>query len=191
MGGFREQDDGLPPCGVRPGYVAVAVSILSTLLILGFLAGCGYRLAGRGELPAKISTVSVRMLENRSSETGVETLITNALISELNRRRSGSVVGPQRADAVLAGTIQSLTWDTVSHRGVNTASERRVYVTLALTLTDRSGGVLWERSALSGAQAYMVVEGNKTATDNNRRQAIGVLAEKMAESVYRSLTDNF
>ena len=40
-------------------------------------------------------------------------------------------------------------------------------------------------------QAYTVVGDNKTATDYNRRQAIGVLAQHMAENIYRRLTDNF
>jgi outer membrane lipopolysaccharide assembly protein LptE/RlpB len=153
--------------------------------------GCGYRLAGRGELPGSVQSIAVRMLENRSSETGVETLITNALINELNRRRQGSVTAPDRADAVLSGTIDSLRWDTVAHRGVNTAAERKVYATISLTLTDRSGKVLWQRSGLSGSQAYTVVGDNKTATEINRRQAVAVLAEQVAENVYRRLTDNF
>ena len=156
-----------------------------------FLTGCGYRLAGRGELPGRVQSIAVRMLENRSSETGVETLMTNALINELNRRRQGSVTAPDRADAVLSGTIDSLSWDTVAHRGVNTAAERKVYATISLTLTDRAGKVLWKRSGLSGSQAYAVVGDNKTATEINRRQAIAVLAEQVAENVYRRLTDNF
>jgi outer membrane lipopolysaccharide assembly protein LptE/RlpB len=153
--------------------------------------GCGYRLAGRGELPGHVQTIAVSMLKNRSSETGVETLMTNALINELNRRRRGSVVAPGQADAVLTGTIESLSWDTVAHRGVNTAAERKVYATLTLTLTDRSGHVLWKRSGLRGSQAYAVVADNKTATEINRRQAVAVLAEQVAENVYRRLTDNF
>lgn len=156
-----------------------------------FLTGCGYRLAGRGELPGKVQSVAVRMLVNRSSETGVETLMTNALINELNRRRQGSVTAPDRADAVLSGTIDSLSWDTVAHRGVNTAAQRKVYATVSLTLTHRSGKVLWQRSGLGGAQAYTVIGDNKTATEINRRQAIAVLAEQVAENVYRRLTDNF
>jgi outer membrane lipopolysaccharide assembly protein LptE/RlpB len=153
--------------------------------------GCGYRLAGRGELPGNVHTIAVRMLENRSSETGVESLMTNALINELNRRRRGAVVAADRADAVLSGTIESLTWDTVAHSSVQTAAERKVYATISLTLTDRSGHVLWKRSGLSGSQAYMVVGDNKTATEMNRRQAVAVLAEQVAENVYRRLTDNF
>lgn len=162
-----------------------------TLIAVGILSGCGYRLAGRGELPGDTQTIAVRMLENKSSETGVETLITNALINELNRRRRGSVVDADRADAVLSGTIESLSWDTVAHIGVNTASERRVYATISLTLTDRSGNVLWKRSGLSGEQAYAVLNDNKPQTEYNRRQAIAVLAQQVAENVYRRLTDNF
>jgi outer membrane lipopolysaccharide assembly protein LptE/RlpB len=165
--------------------------IVPLLLCAGLALGCGYQLAGRGELPGNVQTIAVRMLKNRSSETGVETLVTNALINELNRRRQGSVIAVERADAVLDGTIQSLSWDTISHRGINTASERRVYATVALTLTDRSGNVLWERSGLQAEQAYIVVDGDKTRTEFNRRQAIAALAEKMAGYVYRRMTDNF
>jgi outer membrane lipopolysaccharide assembly protein LptE/RlpB len=175
------------------GCVSVCAGrwLLFALTAAGLLTGCGYRLAGRGELPGNTQTIAVRILENRSSETGVETLITNALINELNRRRRGSVVSMDRADAVLAGTIESITWDTVAHRGINVASERRVYATISLTLIDRSGNVLWKRPGLSGEQAYTVVNDNKSATEFNRRKAISILAEQVAENVYRRLTDNF
>jgi outer membrane lipopolysaccharide assembly protein LptE/RlpB len=165
--------------------------VVTAVLAAFWLGGCGYHLAGRGDLPGHIETIAVRMLVNRSSETGVETLMTNALITELNRRRSGSVRSVEQADAVLSGTIDTIRWDTVAHRGVNTASERRVYATLSLTLTDRSGNVLWQRSGLRAEQAYAVKGDDKTSTDYNRHQAIGVLAQHMAENIYRRLTDNF
>lgn len=161
------------------------------LLCTGALAGCGYQLAGKGDLPGGIQTIAVEMLDNRSSETGIETAFTNALINELNRRRRGTVVDSQKADAVLAGAIESLTWDTVARRGANTASERRVYALLSLTLTDGAGNVLWKRAGLKAEQAYAVVDGDKSSTESNRRMAINILSEQMAEYVYRRLTDNF
>lgn len=161
-------------------------------ICLGMLWACGYQFAGRGDLPGGIQTVAVEVLENRSSETGMEISITNALINELNRRRQGSVVDAGKADAVLSGTIDSIVWDTASRRGINTASERRVSATLSLTLTDVAGSVLWKKSGLSAAQAYDVAQdGDKTITEGNRRQAIRVLSEQMAEYVYRRLIDNF
>jgi len=161
------------------------------LLCAGMIAACGYQVAGRGDLPGGIQTLAVQMLQNRTSETGVETTFTNALINELNRRRQGSVVFVEKADGVLKGTIESITWDTVARRGTNTASERRVYALLSLILTDGAGNVLWKRSGLKAEQAYAVVDGNKSATEANRRNALGVLSEQMAEHVYRRLTDNF
>lgn len=171
-------------------------SLAFTVLGLAFfcllmLTACGYHFSGRGDLPGNIQTLSVQMLENRSSVTGVETTVTNALINELNRRRQGSVVGAKKAEAVLKGTVESITWDTITRKGVNTASERRVYATLSLVLEDRAGKVLWQRSGLQAEQAYVVVDGNKAATEANRLEAIGILSEQMAEYIYRRLTDNF
>ena len=156
------------------------------------VSACGYQFAGQGDLPGGIQSVTIQVLENRSSETGIEIPITNALINELDRRRRGSVVNKGKADAVLSGTIDSIVWETISRRGINTASERRVTATLSLALTDVSGGVLWKKSGLSAAEAYEVSEdGNKSITEDNRRQAIRDLSEQMAEYVYRRLIDNF
>ncbi len=164
---------------------------LLPVLCLILPTACGYQLAGRGTLPGGVERIAIKVLTNRSSETGVEISITSALVSELNRRRQGTVVDPAEAEATMTGTIESLTWDTVSRKGINTALERRVYGTLSLTLTDPSGKVLWKRSGLKAEQAYAVVDDNKPATESNRRQAIGVLAQRLAENVYRRLTDDF
>jgi outer membrane lipopolysaccharide assembly protein LptE/RlpB len=162
------------------------------LVCLWLLSACGYQFAGRGDLPGGIKRIAVQILENRSSETGIEITITNALVNELNRRRQGSVVDTDGADGVLSGTIDAIVWGTVSRRGINTALERRVTATLSLTLTDKTGQVLWKRSGLNAAEAYEVSQdGNKTITEANRRQAILVLSEQMAEYAYRQMIDNF
>ena len=167
------------------------MSRIALLLCCGVLTACGYQFAGRGGLPGGIETLAVTVLKNRSSETGVEILVTNALINELNRRRQGSVVSVDKADAVLTGVIDSIQWGTAARSGINTAAERRVSATLSLTLTDSNGNILWTRAGLTAAEAYVVSANNKTTTESNRRRAIGVLSEQMAEYVYRRLTDNF
>lgn len=175
----------------RPVGRHCAPWVVGVLFCIGVVTGCGYQFAGRGDLPGGIQTLAIQMLENRTSETGIETIVTNALVNELNRRRQGSVVNVDKADAVLSGTIESISWGTVSRSGINTASERRVYATLSLTLTDNTGTVLWKRSGLKAAEAYAVSTGDKTETESSRRQAISTLSEQMAEYVYRRLTDNF
>ena len=155
------------------------------------LSGCGYHLAGQGSLPGGVERITIKVLDNRSSESGIETTITNALIDEFNRRRPGGIVDIADAQAVLTGTIDTIAWKTISRRGVNIAAERRVSVSLSLALTDASEKVLWERSGLDAKQAYSVVDGDKPATESNRRQAIELVAQRVSETVYRSLVDNF
>ena len=160
-------------------------------ICLGILSGCGYHLAGQGSLPGGVERITINVLENRSTESGIETKITNALINEFNRRRPGGIVDIADAQAVLAGTIDTIAWNTLSHRGVNIAAERRVSVSLSLALTDTREKVLWKRSGLSAEQAYAVVNGNKPATESNRRRAIELVAQRVSETVYQSLVDNF
>ena len=160
-------------------------------ICLLLLSGCGYQLSGQGSLPGGVERITIEVLENRSTERGIETTITNALIDEFNRRRPGGVVDIAVAQAVLAGTIDTIAWNTISHRGVNVAAERRVTVSLSLVLTDTTEKVLWKRSGLNAEQAYTVVDGNKPATESNRREAIVLVAQRVSETVYRSLVDNF
>lgn len=154
-------------------------------------AGCGYQFAGHGQLPGGIDRIAVNVLINRSAVNDIESMVTNALVSEINSRRRGAIVKGGDAQATLAGTIDSITWDTVSHRGVNTAAERRVYIVISLALSDLDGKVLWKRARLSAEQAYTVVDGNKPATENNRRQAIDLAAQRVAETAYQQMIDNF
>lgn len=165
--------------------------LAALVLWLSAVWGCGYGVAGRGPLPGGVQNIAVQVLENRSAETGVEIQVTNALINELNRRRQGTVTGTQRAGATLRGAIESISWATLARRGSNTAAERRVYATISLELKRRDGSTIWKRSGLTAEQAYTVVDGDKQATENNRRQAIGELSQRIAEVVYRRLTDNF
>ncbi len=171
----------------RRRYIRLVILLAISVLI----SACGYQFAGRGDLPGGIQTLSVRVLENRTSETGAEIIFSNALINELNRRRRGSVVEDTRSDGVLQGTITTIVWETVARTGINTAAERRVRATISLVLTDMEGNELWKRDSVRAEQAYVVVDGNKSATESNRRRAIATLSEQMAEEVYRRLTDNF
>jgi outer membrane lipopolysaccharide assembly protein LptE/RlpB len=155
------------------------------------LVGCGYHFAGKGELPGGVDRIAVNVLKNRSTMNDIESTVTNALVNEINRRNRGAIVKGSEAEATLAGTIDSITWDTVSRRGVTTAAERRVYLVISLVLSDLDGTVLWKRARLAAEQAYTVVDGDKPATESNRRQAIDLAAQRVAEKAYQQMIDNF
>ncbi len=135
------------------------------------LSACGYQMAGMSTLPGDAQTIGIKMLTNRSIETGAEAVVTNALADELNRRRPGTVKQVDRADAVLTGTIDAIRRKTISREGTLTALQERITVWISLTLTSPSGGVVWERRKLTAEEDYDVVTGNNAATEGNRRQA--------------------
>ncbi len=172
------------------GHAYIAACCLGVWITL---SACGYQMAGSSSspLPGNAKTIGVKMLVNRSIETGAEAVLTNALADELNRRRPGIIKSVDHADVILSGRIESIFRETVARVGTLTASQERVTVTLSLTLKDRSGNTLWERSHLTAQENYGVVTGNKPATEGNRRQAILKASQQLAEDVYRGLTDNF
>lgn len=164
-----------------------ATAILATLLV-----GCGYHFAGSGNFPAGVSRVFITILENRSGETGVESTFTNDLIYEFTRNREESLAADRSsADSILSGTIVRLAVENISRSSISKAVERRVTGTLNLRLESPDGRTLWASGNIVERQAYTVVNGNKTATDQNKSDAIAALSKKLAESAFNRLTDNF
>jgi outer membrane lipopolysaccharide assembly protein LptE/RlpB len=179
-----------PP--VRPAHRASIVPALVFFAALtGLLIGCGYHMAGSGRFPEGIQTIAIPMFANRTAETGLETTMTNAVITELNRRRSGVVVDPEMSEAVLRGTIESLRRSTLSRKVAHSSSERLVTVTVSLVLSASDGRVLWRGDHLTAEQAYTVVGDDRQGTDYNLDEAIASLAQRLAENVVGRLTDDF
>jgi outer membrane lipopolysaccharide assembly protein LptE/RlpB len=156
------------------------------------LSACGYHFADKGGLPAGVTRVFITMLENRSAETGAESIFTNDLIYEFTKNRKESLAQDRSsADGILTGTLVSLSVENISRSSVSTATERRVTGRLNLRLESPEGRVLWSSGNIVERQAYTVVDGNKTATDQNKSDAIAVVSEKLAESAFDRLTADF
>lgn len=153
-------------------------------------SACGYQFSGGGSLPSGIMSISIEMFENRTSETGVETIITNDLIYEFTRHEQVVVTGSDKADAILSGVVKLISERTISHKGEYTSDERRVTLKLDLHLKDKSGGVIWSAKDISDNEAYKVLPG-KQATEQLKRVAIKRLSKRLAENIFNNLTANF
>ena len=165
---------------------AIGIFMCCVVVVLG----CGYRFSGGGRFPAGIKSVFVEVFENNTSETGIEQTFTNDLIYEITRNGSVNFAGKERAEGIISGAIVSSTIETVSPRGVTEASERRVRVTVNIKLTHADGKVIWSAKGVSASEAYAVDEGNQQ-TEENKREAIELLSEELAESVLNRLTSDF
>jgi hypothetical protein len=152
---------------------------------------CGYRFAGESGFPGDSDGLFVKVLENRTQETGVENIVTAALLSELTLRKTGGLAsGIEHADVVLSGLVEEVAIRTISTRNRDTAGERRVTVSVDLKLTKQDGRVIWAANGFVDDEAY-IVDANDERTDKNRRDAIRVLSRRIAEKVVNRLSDDF
>lgn len=155
------------------------------------LPACGYHLKGTGlKAPEGVETVAVTVLDNRTAESGIEMTFTNDLTYEFTRSKVLRVVDEKTADAVLTGTITSLGVETISYTSNYDSDERRVRITLNLSLKSRDGKVLWSDPALAGIEEFKVAD-DRFVTDRNRREAIGTISERIAERVHNRILQDF
>ena len=156
------------------------------------LGSCGYRFSGDVTLPSGVDHIQITILSNPTSEAGIENIITAQLIAEFTRRNPGVLVSRRAdADAVLSGTISSIKIWTASRRGEQIPNERRVVLKVSLKLTTTDGKELWRVRNLSNTEVYPIDQTNPLVTEKNKRAAIAVLAQKIAETSYDLLTQNF
>ena len=165
------------------------VALIVCFLLVVF-SSCGYSFRGGGNLPEDIKSLSIKILENRTSETGVENIFTNDLIYEITTHGKVMLTNESSADAILSGVIKSMRIDIISRSDSYSSLERRVTVTLSLKLKDPTGKVIWSARDITENEEYNV-SSDKQTTEKNRREAITTLSKRLAEKVYNRLTDDF
>ena len=167
--------------------------LLTPLLIclLAVLNACGYRFAGGGSLPGGIQRLYVPTLENRSAETGIETIVTNALVEEVSRNQDRLAATAEAADGILVGTVTRIATTTVSRSGERAAAERRVEIQVNLRLENAAAQEIRRIDQLRANSVYDVIDGDDAATEANRQEALAEAAQTLAEKVYQRLTEDF
>ena len=156
------------------------------------LSGCGYKFVGQGgAFPQNVQRIYVEMFQNNTTQTGLENTITNAIVFEFTRRnKAGLASSLEQADAVLNGVVTGKTVQTVAPRGKDAAAQRRVTLSMNLKLIRVGGEIIWAGSSIRDNEDYPVAE-DKLTTEQNEREAIVILATRLAEGIYNQLTDDF
>ena len=169
----------------------ISKPIVIIILIIVLCGACGYRFAEEGGFPGDTERLFVKVLENQTQETGVENIVTAALLSELTLRKTDELAsGIDDADVVLSGVVNLVTISTISVSKPDVADERRVNVTVDLKLTQKDGSIVWTAKGLSDFEAYLV-DTDTERTDANRRNAIRVLSKRIAERTVNRFSDDF
>jgi len=169
----------------------ISKPIVIIILIIVLCGACGYRFAEEGGFPGDTERLFVKVLENQTQETGVENIVTAALLSELTLRKTDELAsGIDDADVVLSGVVNLVTISTISVSKPDVADERRVNVTIDLKLTQKDGSIVWTAKGLSDFEEYLV-DTDTERTDANRRNAIRVLSKRIAEKTVNRFSDDF
>ena len=169
----------------------ISKPIVIIILIIVLCGACGYRFAEEGGFPGDTERLFVKVLENKTQETGVESILSAALLNELTLRKTDELAsGIDDADVVLSGVVNLVTISTISVSKPDVADERRVNVTVDLKLTQKDGSIVWTAKGLSDFEEYLVVADTER-TDANRRNAIRVLSKRIAERTVNKFSDDF
>jgi hypothetical protein len=181
--------------------------LLSTLLILCSLNGCGYSFQGTHN-PLKevgIERIYVKSFRNRSYRAGIEQMFTTAMIRELEKSQIFKIVSDEKqADAILMGQIDAANTSPTSTKGVSVAgqdlqvsSEYSAGITCSVRLLDRFGRTIFAQS-IGGSKIYSgtVLTGDQGSTapltnESEQRLAYQFLATQMMGSIYQRMVDIF
>ena len=165
---------------------------LGAVLILAFLAGCGYHFKGKANnLPKDIKSISIPIFKNETTETNIENLFTNALIAQFVRSKEFKITDVDKADAVIYGVLKSYNNDTLTYAGGGKVSQYRVRIVADVSLVRRkTGEVIWRAKHLSEFENYDAST-NTIENEANKEKAIRRLAKFMAEIIHDRMLENF
>ena len=125
---------------------------LALLLVLSLSNGCGYALAGHGSfLPEYIKQIGIPPFANQTSYFDIAQILTDKVRTEfIGRGRYKILPEAAGADAVLTGTITSISILPAAFGAQQQASRYTITVTANIELRDaRENKVLWSNPAVA------------------------------------------
>jgi outer membrane lipopolysaccharide assembly protein LptE/RlpB len=163
---------------------------LAAILVLAVTAaGCGYSL--RPSLPGNIKTVHIPTLQNRTQEPGIEDFITQALTTALVTSGVARIAkDAEQADAVLDGAIVEYTLTSLAFDRTANVTQYRLQISLALTLKDRNGEVVWKQDRI-GERADFPVAGQVSTTIAREQDAVRRAAVDISRAIVSLAFEGF
>ena len=158
-----------------------------------FIASCGYHLAGTGSsLPQHIKTIGLPIFVNNTQGYQVEQKITASIQTVLLQRGKYKVVpDAQGVDAVLKGTIVSVSLYPATFSSEGRASEYNVVITAKVTFTDvTQKKVLFQNPSFIFRGQYQIDQEEVLFFDR-QSEAIDQIAKDFAESVVSAILEGF
>jgi len=162
-------------------------------------AGCGYALAGRGSfLPTYITVVGIPPLVNNTAFFQVEQILTEKIRTEfIGRGRYTVIPVPEGADAVVTGTVTSISVQPIGFTEQQLASRYQFTLMMNVQFTDtRTNQALWSNSALTFREEYELSTRSNVALEgatflSQERSSFDRIADDVARTVVTAILEAF
>jgi outer membrane lipopolysaccharide assembly protein LptE/RlpB len=157
-------------------------------------AGCGYHVAGKGDLlPKNLKTIAIPAFINGTTRYRLADKIPAALTREFIMRTKYQIITDQsQADAVLSGSVNRFdAFPVVFNQATGRATTVEVHMTLQITLRERaSGKVLFQRPNVEFRDRYEIsVDPNQYFEESE--PATDRLCRDVAQTVVSAVLENF
>jgi outer membrane lipopolysaccharide assembly protein LptE/RlpB len=171
---------------------SIITVLISIIILFSATFGCGYKLMGRGGgFPEGITSLAIGPLENKTKEANLGAIFISALRKEFIFRREVEIVSEQKAQAVLQGTITSLTIRSLAYDAEARAREYRVTITLNLLLIRKGNDeILWRGDNIEGTWEYLAST-NVIVEEERKDSAVRKIAADLAEETYIKIKERF
>ena len=197
-GGRRRRTAGFNRGAVVPNR-SCACQIVVVLALALSASGCGYALAGRGSfLSADIKVVGIPQLLNQSTFFDVEQVVTEKVRAEfIGRGKYRVIPDVTGADAVLSGTVTSISVIPIGFTEQQLASRYLFTMTMRVVFTDaRTSRILWSNDALTFREEYELATRGTTAIEGSaflsqERSSFDRIAGDVARTVVTAILEAF
>jgi hypothetical protein len=168
---------------------------LPSLIALGFigllLSNCaGYTLGGKKPTHlAGITKLAIPTFENQTLEPRIASLVTNALIKQIQVDGSYQIVSEDEAEAVLHGSITRVSRSQFRSNRLNVLRTSQLQMTLGtqFTITDTTSGRPIHKGT-SSASSYVILDSN---VQNSEAQALEDAAQRLSGTIANEISEGW
>ena len=167
--------------------------VTALLVLLALTTGCGYHTTAKGSSFPQVHTLAVPMFVNQTQDYRIEQILTSAVVRELTTRTQYKILNKESgdADATLKGVVvltqtAPVTYDSTTGR----ASTSMVTVSMKVTMTDKSGKVLFENPNYVFREEYQISSQVESFFEEES-PALDRLSRDFARSLVSTITEGF
>ena len=165
------------------------------LSVILAISGCGYHVGEIKPTPMRrINTIAVNTFKNQTLLPRVEVQTADAVVKQFQQDGTYRIESADRADAVLQGTIASVTRQPmrVFANNVLQTSEFQFVLTVKYRIVDRVTGAVLEEGTATGTTPFFT-ESDVVNSDlvTNQNMNYPTAAQRMAENLVSKVAEGW